>query len=644
MAIAGNPYGNTIGADQPIATPTPVTTPADPAAATSTTTGGLPANVVAAANAIFAAEPSQQASFQNQYGGNMQAWLQSFTQWWSNFGNQVAGQMQNFGPEASLLSALGYTQGGTGNWSPGPSSPVVPTALSSSQLAASTANVPTEEGLYDESIGSLNNQVLNDANLAQTTQQLESQTGTDYSTLNGVLGSAISAPGGISQVTAQEQTAASTAATAQLQALAASVSAMSGTLTGNLAAQQQALLQSIQQQITNANTYGDAASQALSQQIQTQLGDLQTSIGQQQTALQTEIQQLSGAADASSQAQLAALQTQLQQLNAAEAPVADATTKAAQAQVTAVNMGEAQAKNQIQGQQALQGFVGGSSELDNALVQAGIQAQQAGAADVGAANVENAQAYQTIANTGANTQANIANNLAQQQQAIAGQSATGTNTLADALATGTQNLNDTGAAGQAAIKNTVAGQIENAQDTGATTGYGNTAAEIAAQNSLAATSDTDQFNIASTEAQQQEENVDQNYSQSLSAALAQTALPGQEASELESEDNLQNTGLLDAQNALNWWSTSSAAPTPTASTTTASSAGNTIAAGGTGLLNAAVSVGNSNKWWQSPTTTTGTNTPSSSSGIGSSTNVGITDDPNVGDAGGGLSSVIVNPS
>lgn len=565
-----------------------------------------PPAVVSAAQAIFAQKPDQLAAFQNQYGGNLSAWLNGFTQWWSNSGSTVAGQMGSYAPESQLLSALGYQQGSNGNFVAGPNAvvqPPSPGAPGTAPVGSGTTNEPAEVGIYDETIGGLNNEILNDANLQQQTQDLQAQNKAAYGQLASVLGSAIAPPGGTSQVTQQENAGITNTANTELSSLLSSIQAMKSSLTGTLAAQADALEKSIQQQMQNASTYGSQASQALNEQIQTQLGDLQTSIGSQKNALNQEIASLSGAADASSQAQLAALQTKQQALTAAEAPVADAVTKAAQAQVAAVNIGEAQAKNQIEGQQALQGFVGGSSELGNALSQSGISAAQAGAQAVGAGRVTNAEAQQAIDNEGAEQGYGIRGTLAQQQQAIADQGATGTGALEAALATGTQGLGDTNAQGQASIKNTVAGEQQQIGDTGAQTQYGNTNAGLQAGNALDNALAQGQNTITDTAAQAQQANLQSQYGQSLQAALGAAALPTQEAGAAANIDNLQNAGLLNAQNALNWWTTSAAPPNPTTTTQTASGAGNAIAAAGTGLLGAATSIGNSNQWWQSPTKT-----------------------------------------
>ena len=269
------------------ATPTTPTNvgPASPTGATA-----LPASVVSAAQAIFAADPTQQAVFQNQYQGNMQAWLQSFTQWWSNFGSQLSGQMANYGPEANLLSALGYSQGSNGNFVAGPNALVQPAPLTAAQQAASTTNQPAEESLYNESIGGLNQEVLNDQNLATDTANLQNQNIANYGTLEGVLGSSIAPPGGTSAVTQQENTAAQTAAASQIASLQQSIATMSTSLSGSLAAQAVALQNQLNQVQQNIGQYGSAATQALMDQINTQLGDLQTSIQSQQGALQTQIQ------------------------------------------------------------------------------------------------------------------------------------------------------------------------------------------------------------------------------------------------------------------------------------------------------------------------------------------------------------------
>lgn len=595
QALTGSPMGG--------APPTGPVGPDTPPQQSATSTGQYPPAVLAAAQAIFAQKPDQLAAFQNQYGGNMTAWLNGFTQWWSNNGSSVAGQMGNYAPEAGLLNALGYQKGANGNFVAGPNAVIQPPAAGApgtSAVGGGTTNEPTEVGIYDETIGGLNNEILNDAQLQKQTQDLQNQNTAAYSQLGSVLSGAVAPPGGNSQVTLQENAGITNTANTELSSLLASVQAMKGSLTGTLAAQAAALEQSIQQQMQNASTYGSQASQALNQQIQTQLGDLQTSIGSQKDALNQEIASLSGAADASSQAQLAALQTKQQALTAAEAPVADAVTKAAQAQVAAVNIGEAQAKNQIEGQQALQGFVGGSSQLGNALAQSGISAAQAGAQAVGQARVTNAQAQQAIDTEGAEQGYGIKGTLAQQQQAIADQGATGTNSLQDALAQSTQSLGDTNAQGQATIKNTVAGEQQQIGDTGAQTQYSNTSTGLAAQNALDQALAQGQNTITDTAAEAKQQNLQNQYGQSLQAALAGASIPSQEAGAAAGIDNLQNAGLLNAQNALNWWTTSTQPSSPATTTQTASTAGNSISAAGAGLLGGAISVGNSNNWWQKP--------------------------------------------
>ncbi len=621
-----------------------------------------PPNVLAAAQAIFAAKPDQAAALQNQFGGNLQNWLGSFTQWWSNNGQSVAGQMGNFQPEAGLLNALGYQNSSNGAWIAGPGAIGGQPAAPADPNA--TVNQPAEQGLYNETIGGLNNEVLNDQNLAQTTQQLQAQNKANYAQLGGVLGQAVGgqfdgnayfranpdvagafqSSGGVvpgvnggqpmtadqfaawhfqtygkaegrqptfaqSGVVQNENQAAKASAQSQIGALQQSVAAMQGNLKGALADQAAALQQSLQQIQANIDQYGSTASQALTQQINQQLGNLQNSISSQKAALTQQIATLSGAADTASQQQLAALQTELSQLNTAEAPVAQARTQAAQAQVTAVNIGEAQAKNQIAGQAALQGFVGGSSMEDNALAQAGIGAQQQGAALVGDAATQNAQDYQTIANMGATSQDTLANQLAQQQQGITGMGATGQYNLQSALATGTQGLQDTGAAGQAAITNQVAGQKLGAGNDFANNNYANTSAGIQAGNALANSLATGQYGIDTNLANQQQANTQNQYTQSLQAALALGGLPSQEANSIAATDNLQNAGLLNAQNALNWWAAPASPSTPNTpqlatSVQTASNAGNSQAALGAGLIGAATQIGNSQNWWQTPAKTT----------------------------------------
>lgn len=469
-------------------------------------------------------------------------------------------------------------------------------------------------------------------------QQQDSAVNTAVGTATGAVNAATGTESGAATTAAAQQTAAAQAnANSNLTSLSQAVASMQGSLTGELGAQAAALAQNLQTLQSNIGTFGSAESQALTTQINQQLQDLQTAISQQQSALQTQAQTLQGATDSESQQQLASVNTELQSLNAAEAPVAAATTAAAQAQVTAVNIGLAQQNNQIQAQSALQGFVGGSTMTNNAEENAAIAAQQQGAADVGQANVTNAENYQAIADQGAQQSNAI-------QQAIAGQTytntantAAGQDALANALAQGQQNLNDTGAAGQAAIQAAVAGQQESASNTDANTAYANTVAGLQAQNTLAnqlaegtaniqSTEAGQNQTIANTAAQQQQQATDTGatnllgvqetgaaqtesnalnaYNQSLQSALGAASIPANEATAIPGLANVANTGTNNALSTLNWWASPATASTPGALATTPATTGTALSTLGSGLLGSAITAGNANNWWQSPAANT----------------------------------------
>lgn len=420
--------------------------------------------------------------------------------------------------------------------------------------------------------------------------------------------------GNAATVLAQQTQAAQTAASGNLNALINATSSLQSNLQGALGQQATALAQNLQQLQANAGQYGTAASAALTQQINQQVQNLQTSIASQKQNLQTEIQQLQGANTAESQQQLAALQTELGQLNAAEAPVAAARTQAAQLQVTAVNLGLQQQQAQIKVQNAANGYTGSGTMENQALARAAIGAQQQGAAAVGNASLLNAQDTQTIANQGATGQDAIANTTAQQGYGITTGGAEAGNTLANNLATGTQNLQDTGAAGQATIQNTVAQQLEAAANANSNQQYANTNAGITAAKNISDAGTTGIQGIATglnnsvqgftnQNAAANASYFDQLAGQSLTASQGLAALPTQQASSIATIAALPYTGLTNAQQALNWWATNATPPATTTALTSAGTAGNGIASLGAGLLNSAVSVGNSQKWWQTPTTT-----------------------------------------
>lgn len=419
--------------------------------------------------------------------------------------------------------------------------------------------------------------------------------------------------GNVNATTAAITTAAQTAAASNLSALQTSIGQMQQNLTGNLAAKAGALQQAVATFTQNLNTLDASQRQSLAAQIATQQRDLEASIAAQKQALATEVQQLQGNSSAAAQARMAALSTELQTLTAAEAPMAQARLQGAEALATAVNLGLESTKDQLTAQAAQQGFTGGSTMQDAALARATVGARQDAAQAIAGAKVANASDLRDVTRYGANKNYSIADVLAGEQQQAGNLGATGGAQLSAALAQGTQGLGDLGATGLRSISDTTAGARANIGNSAATQTYTDTVGgadqNLTLQNNLSQGT----YNLANTLAGQIQGATnqgalaragyfDQLFPTTLNAAQVATQLPGQQAATLSSLLPYGNAGLTNAQNALNWWSTSNNPPSPTATLQQPSTAGNGIAAVGSGLLGTAFNIGNSNRWWQTPNT------------------------------------------
>lgn len=408
------------------------------------------------------------------------------------------------------------------------------------------------------------------------------------------------------------------ASNAQLQtnlgALTTATTALQGNLTGDLAAKAAALNTQIASLNDNLATLDASQKAALTQQIATQQADLEQSITTQRQALQDQITALGNAADAQSQAKLASLQTEIAGLNAAQAPLNAARSAAANMQATAVNTGLQRTQDQLTAQNALAGYVGGSTGQDAALARATIDARQQAAQAIGSANTANASDTRDIGVQGAAGQKSIADALADAQAGIAAQGATGNAALTTNLATGRQALGDTGAGALASITANTAASKAGIGALGANTTYANTAAGADQSKSIAdalaqGTYGLTSTNAANTLASQQAGNAakatyyDNDYARSLAAASAVPTIAANTTSALTGLAGLGSAGLNSALNTLNWWSTNTApAPTPGAIATTPSTAGNSLSTLGTGLTSAALSAAGKNNWWTTPTT------------------------------------------
>ena len=134
------------------------------------------------------------------------------------------------------------------------------------------------------------------------------------------------------------------------------------------------------------------------------------------------------------------------------------------------------------------------------------------------------------------------------------------------------------------------------------------------------------YSIAGSLADQRQALTNADYGRSLQAALSLPQLQNSYTTTLANDSGFGNTGLLQTQNALNWWAAPATAPTANFVAQQPSNSGNQISALGTNLLGAGISIGNANNWWQTPNTN---NTPAVNSPTGYYTpggNVGVQTD------------------
>jgi len=108
------------------------------------------------------------------------------------------------------------------------------------------------------------------------------------------------------------------------------------------------------------------------------------------------------------------------------------------------------------------------------------------------------------------------------------------------------------------------------------------------------------YSIAGALADQRQQLTNADYGRTLQAALSLPQLQNQFITTTRNIDDQRNAGLLRTQNALNWWASNSQAPTATYNPVQADNSGNDLAGFGANLTGAAISIGNANKWWQTP--------------------------------------------
>lgn len=197
------------------------------------------------------------------------------------------------------------------------------------------------------------------------------------------------------------------------------------------------------------------------------------------------------------------------------------------------------------------------------------------------------------------------NNLstAAQNRAIADTGATQRRSLADTLAT------DRAAVGTYGANTAFADRVMGANDT-------RTLANTLATNRAGIANNLTIQQQAARDAATGQKNAyfDQDYTRQQGTALTLPSLTTNYTNSVGALDQYRNAGLNRSLGTLDWWSGNSTAPNSQTAQYQAyvDQSGANIAGLGTGLLGAAVNIGNSNSWWQKPKTATTTPTGSGS--------------------------------
>lgn len=499
-----------------------------------------------------------------------------------------------------------------------------------------TTALPIEQGLLQQVTPSLLGDVEADAGRRQLVSDLTSDVRSSYDRAVDAFSPEANAARlaeEYAQADATGQkigTSAATSAADQLAALQESIASMQENLTGELATRAQALQDQITALNTNLDTLDASQKATLAKQIAANQQNLEQSITSQRESLGAEIASLRTAADAQSQARAAALQREVDALTAAQAPMAKARLDSANALATAVNMGLQSTTDAMTAQRAKQGYLGSSSFDQANLARAGINARQQAAGALGAAREQNAADIRDIGVHGATEGRSISDQLADTMAGISGREATGGRSLADLLATGTQGYADTLAGGNAGISGATATGRFNVGNAGTTQTFQDQTFGAQQKRSLADALAGGGAGISATLAGQQQaardattsarqSYFDNAYTRGLSGNLAIPGLASSLVGNLTALDNYGQSGLGRTQNALNWWALpNSSAPVNQYQAVQADNTGNQISALGSGLLGAAVGIGNQSNWWAPKTTTpnpTGYTTPGGNVGV-----------------------------
>lgn len=334
----------------------------------------------AAIDQYFSQKPDQRRVFEQDYGGDMQKWLDAFLGWWDGNGASVGDKLgTEFAPEMGLLQSLGYQPG-------------------------NTQPQPLEQTLLSGALPGLLSNVNADAGRQDLANQLQTDAVADYNATRGLLGNALGggqfdAAGylqrnqdvraafdqqgdgptpGTKMINGQPMTAeqfakwhydtygkaegrqatlttslrlqqenamadqtagtlatnARTAANSQLGALQTAIGQMQGSLQGELAARAAALQQQIASLNQNLDQYDSTQRKALADQIAAEQANLEQAVTSQRQNLQTELDQLNAAAGTQAQSRRAALQQEIQTLSTATDEQSTARRAALQQELT----------------------------------------------------------------------------------------------------------------------------------------------------------------------------------------------------------------------------------------------------------------------------------------------------------------------
>lgn len=549
--------------------------------------------MMVALNRLLEAKPDQKAEFENRFGGDPLAYINSTLGWWSQFSDQVGDRINtDFAPEQALLKAAGFEiQGGT--------QPVEQDLLNRvlsdyvyPSLEQDKKNTVTTNNIVDTANRSLDDAVklnqpfvnsgfssaayLNQfapdkqAALKTTFQDLIDKgiasnaddaaryyydnTGKAQGDKPGIIGQLGAEFGNADDVQAQLAASAQTEAAARLKALDAQKAQMTAALDANL---------------------------------QTRMAAIDASTGQLKagsTALDAKKVQDLDAATAQLRAGLSQLETER---TASLATLNDTRLAAAQGQVTAVNQGLERTKDQLAATSAARGFVGNSSMDDANLARAVIGARQDAANVVGGARVVNATDSRNLADAVSGQRYDITSGDATQRQGIGD--------------TGAQRMYDI-TAGDAGAR------------LGTSTDVANNRLSLEGQDATARTGAT--YDLASGIRSAADKGTamkssyfDANAPRSIGAALVPAQVATSKINLLGQAGALSNAGLTRSLANLGWF-TNGATPLPSgAYNAQPVQYSNDLGGLGAGIFAGAASYGNANQWWQTPKVASNTANP-----------------------------------